>query len=280
MKKLSSLLKKVDFFEKLAIHGSRRNALKALYKSADSLADFNQYVQEARALASKAYEAMNGAYLELVDSTKAVYQIRKPTENLDLESLENYIARIKQFYEDISAQARTENNRSAQVDANLAYGTLKEALDKIKKAREVLPSYLENIDEPVVETSYVSFDNAPTPSKSKKVEYSYIDPSIQEELNKFLVTKMGKVRIITPDGKLGPQTRMSIEMIKKHLGMSGSSDTDVFNRVHTELVGMNPWEEMMAKKKPPSSTPEYDSKPGGIEEILKIENEPYMPDTI
>jgi hypothetical protein len=65
--------------------------------------------------------------------------------------------------------------------------------------------------------------------------------------------------------------------------MSGSSDTDVFNRVHTELVGMNPWEEMMTKKKPPSSTPEYDSEPGGIEEILKIQNEPYepyMPDTI
>ena len=201
MNKINALLNKADFFEKLAIHGSRRHALKSL---AQDQATLNK--------AKKELEACIPLFRKIPDYGSFSSRTREEGALLGVGDITNTVHTKK----DLTSVIENMRNNITEIRSNDRHGNILDLID--------LDLRLDTAERLLNDNSI----HTPFPIR-KAVEYPSIDPAMQKKIRDYAVsiglsfsddTTLRK----TEDGKLGPVTRGIIEDIKQHFKDSDPYD--------------------------------------------------------
>lgn len=195
MKKYSSLVKKVNLFEKLAAKGSRKDFLKSLA----------QDLSRAK---------------ELVSQVKTIMT----NHNITDENILNGLGNVSLFGKTDPAALRGAAN-SARALMHALPPLAPNSVNDQKTLMGIIAALNDMAGSQEPGTSEMPMDN------SKQNQYPTIDPKIQKALNKVLVTT-GRSTPIEVDGILGPETRNAINKIKTLiLKNDKASDQEAFDKV-------------------------------------------------
>ena len=202
MNKINALLNKADFFEKLAIHGSRRHALKSLAQNKVgvplAIVDNKKRIKDTlvNALGNNTMDSSEEGSLSPA-TLELKLLIDKVDKASDYNSLNSVIGDADQW---VTEQVYS-TGKSVYKD------------DDIKLITNVIGN-VKSLLKPHVNPSYA---------------YTSIDPAMQKKIRDYAVsiglsfsddTTLRK----TEDGKLGPVTRGIIEDIKQHFKDSDPYD--------------------------------------------------------
>jgi hypothetical protein len=194
MKKTDSLLKKAEFFERLAVYGDRSNFLKSLaqLKNPEKGISYPGDIADQQAGAEKQLKSL-------------VWQATQIFAQLNPENIPapfNEIAGTKDWNAAIATLARVNLTPS---NYNLTgLGPELKQLNSIREKMELLVG------------KSPSSSSAPTSEAPKAVDYPSIETNKQEALSR-IITIEGLGLPLKIDGKMGPRTRAALDAFKKKI---------------------------------------------------------------
>jgi hypothetical protein len=207
MKKYSSLVKKIELFEKLAKHGSRRAFLHSIASD-----DAKALVNQVRAIMGKADISDEG----ILNGLGNVSLFGKT----DPASLRQAAKAASALMLKISPLAYADGAK----DQNTLMG-IASRLNAMAKAQEDASD-----QEGAQEMNFMPGGNMGATKQDQIIGYPSIDPKVQEAIEKIVVIE-GQGLPMKIDGKIGPETRGAINRFKKYiLRDEKMSDKDAFSK--------------------------------------------------
>jgi hypothetical protein len=189
MKKIDALLKKVEFFEKLAVYGDRETFLRALAQSAP----------------------LNDNVKERIESLIKDLSATKPDSTRDLQT------RLMDFLSGV----KSDPNELAQTVREAANAIPSSNREQASRALELAQMLQQN------STLDPAASNRPTQTLNTTVisEYPPIAKDQQEALGK-IVSLEGLGNPLKVDGKFGPATKAALKAFKAKFNLERLSDGD------------------------------------------------------
>lgn len=241
MKKVNSLLKRAGLFEKMAVYGNREEFLRSLAEfpyddlpPQKDLAKANQAFTQAQVSVDSALSSMQeGARLINTGSlpSNAYSQASGWTNRAEnVPDLKAHINVLFQAAKDLYQAAMSQGNEDAAWKFSQMGPSLNEARRQISIFEQNIIPIPSSTPQPTP-VDYVS--NTPAPTAPARPQYPRINVSDQKNVEQYTVSKglVSPTGLLEDDGILGPKTRKSIEIAKKHLGMERSSDQDLFRKL-------------------------------------------------
>lgn len=197
MKKIDALVKRVEFFERLAVYGNRSSFLKALAqevdpKVAEIISQMDALVRGAGVTDENILGPLGSAKLfHKVDVNAIGNAVRKAMSDPSMITMTN-AGKVKQLM-DLMAALKVAYRSPEQVEA--------------EQAMQGAPTY-----------EFLQ------PDKIKA--YPPIDKRDQEALARIVMVEGWAFMNPNPDGQLGPQTRKALDAFKDKKGIKSMSDKD------------------------------------------------------
>jgi hypothetical protein len=215
MSKFESLLKKIEVFEKLAIHGDRKSFLK-------SLAQAPGLNPKAKAIVEQMLAIVNG---KITDEA-----ITAPLRNI--------------YFNKLDVRAIEKACQQALLDPSLLPDE-KLKLQDLSRRLGYIGATDATSPEAAPAVSYdpeagMSFEADKLTAKKPANVYAAIPKNIQSKINEIITSPMYGSRFtgmfpggIAVDGMLGPQTRKAIDAIKAKMNLTGKNDSELFQQINS-----------------------------------------------
>ena len=276
MKKISSLLKRVSLFEKMAVYGNRDNFLKSIAQEVPRLEKLKEAFSKASSLVDDAFELMIQGVAKLGSTPNVATYLearRWMNRGKDIPDMKSKISVLYKASKDLYDFAMSQKNYDAATNFTYMSYRLKDAQYNIRVHEEnIIP--LQEVPSTTPAPTPTPTDYTPaTVFVADKPGYPPINLADQANVKWYTLTRAvsGSAGFIGEDSVLGPMTRKSIEAAKKHLNMSGATDSELFKKLR----------EIRSEDKKSSNVEENGENP--MEKIRQIENEKtysFNPETI
>lgn len=209
MKKVDALVKKVEYFEKLAVYSDRSSFLKKIAQDLDY--DSGKYIIR------QISDLLSGVNVDSV--LLRMIQEALIYNNFDKAKLGNAVIQTA------SRMTSLTGSEMSEVDRNV--------VNELMRLGKQLASNPESTS-----NKFSIYDEPETPSSSKQVAQVYyprIDKEEQRALSKITTIKgIGTGLPLKIDGLLGPETRKSLDAFKKMFGIKSDSQALAYATVFLE----------------------------------------------